>query len=40
MLVDKDSFGDPRNMTKWVLTGVLVGALLVLITQIVTKCMP
>jgi hypothetical protein len=29
MLVDKDSFGDPRHMTKWVLTGVLVGALLV-----------
>ena len=40
MLVDKDSFGDPRHMTKWVLTGVLVGALLVFITQIITKCMP
>jgi len=40
MLVDKDSFGDPHKMTKWVLTGVLVGALLVLIIQVITKCMP
>lgn len=40
MLVDKDSFGDPRNMTKWVLTGVLVGVLLVLIDQIITKFIP
>lgn len=39
MLIDKDSFGEPSQMTKWVLTGVLVGALIVLIAQIVTKCM-
>ncbi len=40
MLVDRNDMGDPHKVTKWVLGGVLVGALLVLITQIVTKCMP
>lgn len=40
MLVDRNDIGDPRQVTKWVLGGVLIGALLVLITQIVTKCMP
>ena len=40
MLVDKDSFGEPHKMTKWVLGGVVVGAMIVLIAQIVTKCMP
>lgn len=40
MLLDRNDMGDPHKMTKWVLTGVLIGALLVLITQIITKCMP
>jgi len=40
MLIDRNDMGDPDKVTKWVLTGVLVGALLVLIAQIVTKCMP
>lgn len=40
MLVDKDSFGHPKQTTKSVLVGVLVGSLIVLITQIITKCLP
>jgi hypothetical protein len=40
MLVDRNDMGEPSQITKWVLAGVMIGALLVLITQVVTKCMP
>ena len=40
MLVDKNDFGDPRLITKWVLGGVLMGAMIVLIAQVITKCIP
>jgi len=40
MLIDKNSLGQPSQTTKSVLVGVLAGSLIVLITQIVTKCLP
>ena len=40
MLVDRNDMGEPHKVTKWVLSGVLIGALIVLITQIITRCMP
>lgn len=40
MLVDKNDFGDPHKITKWVLGGVVTGALIVLIAQVITKCIP
>jgi uncharacterized membrane protein len=40
MLINKNDIEEPRKLRKWFLTGFLIGAVIVITIQILTKYLP
>lgn len=38
MIVNDGGIGEPNKVAKWVLAGIVIGGSIIMIAQIITKC--